>query len=65
MKVFMSCGAAVVLLACAAIAGEKDAAEKGLKSGLQVGDSVGAFDVIKCGGVEDDGVSVGQQLCYR
>jgi hypothetical protein len=65
MKVFMSCGAAVVLLACAAIAGEKGAAEKGLKSGLQVGDSVGAFDVIKCGGVDDDGVSVGQQLCYR
>jgi hypothetical protein len=70
MKVFMSCGAAVVLLACAAIAGEKGAAEKGaaekgLKSGLQVGDSVGAFDVIKCGGVEDDGVSFGQKLCYR
>jgi hypothetical protein len=60
MKVLMSCGAAVALLAGVAIAGEK-----GLKSGLQVGDSVGAFDVVKCGGAKDDGVSVGQKLCYR
>jgi len=65
MKMLMRCGAAVALVACAAVAGEKGAGEKGLKSGLQIGDSVGAFDVIKCGGVEDDGVSVGQQLCYR
>ena len=36
-----------------------------LKSGLQVGQSVGPFDVVKCGGAPDDGVSVGQQLCYR
>jgi hypothetical protein len=46
------------LFASAAVAAEA------LKSGLQVGDSVGAFDVVKCGG-SDDGVSVGQQLCYR
>jgi len=60
MKALMSCSAAVALLAGVAIAGEKEP-----KSGLQVGDSVGAFDVVKYGGAEDDGVSVGQKLCYR
>lgn len=47
---------AVLALATAAGAGE-------LKSGPQVGDSVGAFNVVKCGGVDDD-VDVGEQLCY-
>jgi hypothetical protein len=65
MKMLMSCGAAVALLACAALAAEKGAAEKGLKSGLQVGDSVGFFEVVKCGGAADDDVSVGDKLCYR
>jgi hypothetical protein len=36
-----------------------------LKSGLQVGDSVGAFQVVKCGGAPKDGVKEGAQLCYR
>jgi hypothetical protein len=36
-----------------------------LKSGLQPGKSVPAFDVVKCGGAPDDGVAVGRQLCYR
>jgi hypothetical protein len=35
-----------------------------LKSGLQVGDAVGAFYVEKVGGAED-GVAVGKKLCYR
>jgi len=35
-----------------------------LKSGLQPGQSVPAFNVVKCGGA-DDGVKVGQTLCYR
>ena len=57
---WMKClGAAVALVAVAAIAGDEE-----LKSGLQVGDSVPAFQVVKCGGA-DDGVKVGQQLCYR
>ncbi len=60
MRVLASCGAAVALLAAAALAGEK-----ALKSGLQVGDAVGAFQVVKCGGVADDGVKLGQELCYR
>ncbi len=51
--------AAVVLLSTAAI----HAAE--LKSGLQVGDSVPAFQVVKQGGAPNDKVKVGQKLCYR
>lgn len=33
-------------------------------SGLAVGDAVGAFQVVKAGGI-DDGVPAGEQLCYR
>jgi hypothetical protein len=36
-----------------------------LKSGLQPGAPIGAFDVLKCAGAVDDGVKVGTQLCYR
>ena len=36
-----------------------------LKSGPQVGDSVEAFQVVKCAGAEGDGVAVGRELCYR
>ena len=36
-----------------------------LESGLAVGASVAAFDVVKCGGAANDGVTEGQQLCYR
>jgi len=36
-----------------------------LKSGLQPGDLVGAFDVEKCGGAVNDGRSVGDNFCYR
>lgn len=36
-----------------------------LKSGLEPGKSIGAFDVVKCSGAADDGVKVGEQLCYR
>ena len=39
-------------------------AEK-LKSGPQLGDSVGAFHVEKCAGNESDGVETGEKLCYR
>lgn len=36
-----------------------------IKSGLKVGEGVGPFDVTKLAGAEDDGVKIGQQLCYR
>ena len=35
------------------------------KSGLQVGERIGAFYVTKLAGAEDDGVAVGKNLCYR
>jgi hypothetical protein len=34
-------------------------------AGLKSGDSLAAFTVSKVGGAEDDGVSVGDKLCYR
>lgn len=36
-----------------------------LKSGLQPGQRIGAFNVVKVAGAADDGVSVGDELCYR
>ena len=35
-----------------------------LESGLKIGSSVAAFQVVKQGGI-DDGVEVGKKLCYR
>jgi hypothetical protein len=51
--------AAAVLLGAVAVQAEE------LKSGLPVGKSVPAFQVVKCGGAPKDGVKEGQQLCYR
>ncbi|HVX61785.1 MAG TPA: hypothetical protein VHC19_14315 [Pirellulales bacterium] len=59
MRVLASFGAVAALLTGAATAGAAD-----LKSGLQEGSFVGAFDVVKCAGA-DDGVREGRQLCYR
>jgi hypothetical protein len=59
MRVLTSAGLAAVLLTAAT------AFSADLKSGLQVGDSVGAFQVVKCGGAPNDGVKEGAQLCYR
>jgi len=36
-----------------------------LKSGPQVGDSLGAFTVVKAAGAPHDGVALGEELCYR
>jgi hypothetical protein len=36
-----------------------------IESGPQVGDKLGAFNVTKCAGAEEDGVEVGDNLCYR
>lgn len=35
------------------------------KSGLKEGARIGAFNVNKCAGAEDDKVAVGKTLCYR
>ncbi len=58
MKAF-SLGLAVALLSISTL----QAAE--LKSGLQPGDQVGAFNVEKCGGAVNDGREVGANFCYR
>jgi len=60
MRVLFSYAATATLLASVAFA-----ADEGLKSGLQVGASVGPFQVVKCAGAVDDGVKEGQELCYR
>lgn len=59
MKLSLTLAAAVVMMAGVAVT----AAE--LKSGLQPGDRVGAFDVEKCGGAVNDGKEVGSNFCYR
>lgn len=58
MRLAVPLGVASVLLMTVA-AGADD-----LKSGLQPGQHVPAFNVVKCGGA-DDGVKVGSELCYR
>lgn len=55
----------VVALAVGGVATADDAAKKELKSGPQAGDSLGAFYVTKIAGAEDDGIEIGQNLCYR
>jgi len=59
MRTMLSLTAALVVAGGATLAGGAE-----LTSGLQVGESVGAFNVEKCAGVED-GVKVGAKLCYR
>lgn len=60
MRILTSFGCLTALLGGLAVASAGD-----LKSGLQEGDSVGAFDVVKCAGATDDSVKIGAQLCYR
>lgn len=51
--------AVAAIAACGVVMAEGD-----LKSGPQVGASLGAYDVTKIAG-PDDGVAIGQTLCYR
>lgn len=60
MKKWIGMVVAVAMLAAPAIS---QAAE--LKSGIQKGKHINAFDVVKCAGSEDDGVKIGSELCYR
>ena len=57
MKRVLSFCMAVALVASVAVAAE-------LKSGLEPGKGIGAFDVVKCAG-PDDSVELGDTLCYR
>lgn len=58
MKRFFSVVAVLAMLV--GVANAED-----LKSGLQPGDGIGAFNVTKVTGAEKDGVEVGKNLCYR
>lgn len=55
----LACVSVAVLLAAVAIVRAAD-----IKSGLEPGAGIGAFQVVKVAGPED-GVSIGQELCYR
>jgi hypothetical protein len=59
MKAIVTLSLGLLLMGATAVG----AAE--LKSGLQPGDLVPAFDVEKCGGAVNDGRSVGDNFCYR
>ncbi len=59
MKRLTTLCAAVTLMIGATVVAEEQ------KSGLQPGDFIGAFDVVKVAGAEDDGVALGKTLCYR
>jgi hypothetical protein len=58
MKKFAMLGIALAMAAGVAVAAE-------VKSGLQPGDSVGAFTVEKVCGNPNDGIADGKSLCYR
>src|ERR1700674_1420255 len=60
MKASVTLGLAAILLA-----GMTAVRAAELKSGLQPGDLVGAFDVEKCGGAVNDGKEIGANFCYR
>ncbi len=60
MKSLLSLCVAAALVAAGSLAFAGD-----LKSGLEPGAAIGAFDVTKCSGAAEDGVKVGAQLCYR
>ena len=60
MRTLMWTGAVIALATAAAGCA---AEEKTPPGDLKVGDDVGAFQVVKAGGA-DDGVEVGEGLCY-
>ena len=59
MRVFVVMGTAALLAAQTFSVRAAD-----VESGLKLGDAVGAFQVVKKGGI-DDGVEVDKALCYR
>ena len=65
MKKLFMLGLAVVAFAMSGVATADDAVKAEMKSGPQVGDSLGAFNVTKIAGAENDGVEEGKNLCYR
>lgn len=60
MKRLTTFAMAIALLASASLASADEP-----KSGLQAGELIGPFFVTKLSGAEDDGVDIGDNLCYR
>lgn len=60
MKTLTVVSTAFALFAAASLVSAEET-----KSGLQKGEMIGAFNVTKLAGAEDDGVDVGKNLCYR
>ncbi len=52
-------------LAVLCLVSNASAEDKNLQSGLQPGEALPAYQVTKVAGAPDDGVQVGQELCYR
>ena len=61
MKAVRVFGLALAAVALVGVAG----AEEALKSGLQVGEELPAYYVVKAAGAANDGVEEGSDLCYR
>ena len=59
MKRFIACAVAAVMMFGASVSAEE------VKSGVQSGSPIGAFFVEKIAGADEDGVTVGKNLCYR
>ncbi len=55
----------VVTMVTAMLASAALVSAEEIKSGLQAGDFIGAFNVTKTAGAADDGVDVDKNLCYR
>lgn len=61
VKTVWAAAMAIVLGASLVMAANKEE----LTSGPEPGEGVGAFDVTKCAGNANDGVAIGEELCYR
>ena len=55
----------ILMVLAALVAFTTQTQAEDLKSGLQPGKPVGAFNVTKVAGAAEDGVDVGKNLCYR
>jgi len=60
MRRFIACAVVVVM-----VLGASTVSAEEVKSGVQSGDPIGAFFVKKVAGADEDGVSIGENLCYR
>ena len=65
MRKLFLLGLALVLVSATTATADKPSSDDALASGPKVGARLGAFNVTKCAGAEEDGVEEGRELCYR